>query len=264
MGKSSGTTSTTASSTQPAEFQLPYVKNLLSEAQKVYNTSSPYYAGNMTAAFTPYETAAQTSLANSATSGALKNSADQAAQAYKYATTDAIDVGNNKYVQDAIKASTQNVTEQLLKSTLPALRASSIGTGNLGSSRSSLSEAAAVDAAAEDALNASAGISNNAYQSGLAALTDALKNTGTTQTAIQAPATTLSNVGAQQRAYNQALLNEDVAKWQYNTNLAANKLADYAGVVSGNYGATGTTTTQGASGDALSQYIGAIAALFGM
>ncbi len=262
MSKDSGTTSTTTSSTQPAEFQLPYVKNLLAEAKKTYNTDSPYYAGSTVAGFTPYETQAQTDLATSAQTGALKQSADQAAQAYKYATTDAIDVANNKYVQDAIKASTSDVTETLLKSALPALRASSYGSGNLGSSRSGLSEAAAVDAAAEDALNSAAGISNTAYQSGLSTLNNALNNSGTVQSAITAPSTTLSTVGAQQRAYDQALIDADLAKWQYNTNLAANKLADYASVVSGNYGATGITSTSGENASGLSQYLSAILSLF--
>lgn len=52
----------------------------------------------------------------------------------------------------------------------------------------------------------------------------------------------LGDVGAQKEAYNQAHLNDQIARWNFEQQLPANKLAQYMPMIQGNYGGTGTTT----------------------
>lgn len=52
----------------------------------------------------------------------------------------------------------------------------------------------------------------------------------------------LANAGGAQDAYQQSLINANIDKYNYNSNLPANALRNYVGLTGGNYGGTSTST----------------------
>lgn len=71
----------------------------------------------------------------------------------------------------------------------------------------------------------------------------------------------LSDVGTAQDTYSQNVVNSDVDKWNYNQNLAQNKLANYMNMIQGNYGQSSTTTQKAGGGSGFGQMLGTAATI---
>ena len=81
---------------------------------------------------------------------------------------------------------------------------------------------------------------------------------GSAQQGLLAPATTASRVGAQQEAYNQALINAARERFQFGQQAKETALDRLGSRISGiQLGQIGTTTATPASGSSLAQAAGA-------
>lgn len=73
----------------------------------------------------------------------------------------------------------------------------------------------------------------------------------------------LANVGAQKEGRAQSIINEDINRYNYNSNLAGNALRNYIGLTGGQFGGTQTTSTPYSggnnSGNLLGMGLGALA-----
>lgn len=71
----------------------------------------------------------------------------------------------------------------------------------------------------------------------------------------------LGEVGAAQDTHNQDIINANIDRWNYNQNLANDKLANYMNLIQGNYGQSSTTTQKAAGGSGIGNALGTALAI---
>lgn len=248
---SGGGSQSTTSQTEPWGAQKGYLKDIFGQAQNLYKQDGPnLYPGQTTAPFNPNETAAQDAYLRYAQNFA-PNIASQAGGAFG-TLSDAstmLNPDNNPYLQSYANAAVQPIYQNLTQSVLPAISNSAFGSHLTGSSRQGIAEGLATQSANQQAANATSNIYSNAYGQGLNAMGQSLALAPQTQALGAVGPEAQSAVGAQQRAYQQALLDQQVQNYQYNQELPYNKLATYLSMIQGNYGGTTTgTNPSGGSG----------------
>jgi hypothetical protein len=254
MSKSAGATQTTSSSA-PASFQQPYIDQMLSEAKRLYGTGGPqFFPGSTVAGFTPQEEAGHTAIAGAA--GQMADTFTNSVAPAIQTGLGAIDVANNPYVKAAAEAAIRPVTENLQQNILPSIRNAAVGTGNQGSTRQGIAEGLAIKGANQTAADTTASMYSNAYNSGLSSLGNTLSMIPSLQEASLQPGQTITGLGEQQRALEQANLNEQIARWQYEQALPYQNLTEFANLARGQYGGTGTSEVTSTGGDSATSILG--------
>lgn len=216
-------------------------------------------------------------------------------------------VAENPFIQNAVNSFANDAVSNFQQQVMPALRSSQIAyqpggssrgeissglaAGNVGRSIADFANQSYMDAfnsaqnqqmgAANLLENARARRSGEALQQGMGAFGQGLAGEGQIQaglsTGLQAYPTisqtpidmlgNISDVGMTQRELSQQQLDEDVNRYQFEQNIADQKLANYMNLVQGNYGSSNVASaSRGGGGIAgnLSQGAGAIAALSGL
>lgn len=156
---------------------------------------------------------------------------------------DRFDVANDPTVQNAIQASVNPITDQLLRGALPRLRSGSIAGGTFGGSRGDLAEGTAVGEAARAAGDTASKVALSARGQNIDAQGRALGLLPQTQQATLAPATTTSGVGDVRQGQAQRELTSNVDAFnfdQYAPLLQARELIGLGTALPG-----GTTTATG-------------------
>lgn len=143
-----------------------------------------------------------------------------------------LDPASNPALQSAISAATRPITDDFLQSVLPRLRSQAISSGQFGGTRQGIAEGLAAQGAQRQIGDISAGLANQAFQSGLDATTATLgqligagadaSRTGL-QSGVQSllalpqtlqaslfPASILEQVGLAGRADEQARIDDEV------------------------------------------------------
>lgn len=243
MSKQAGTTKNISTTGMPAS-QQPYLDTMLSEAQRLYTKNNPmYFPGRTVAPFAEAEGTARNYLSGYASKIAAPV-AERTQQSLERVTGgDYLDVANNPVVQNLVKASTDDVTQQLIRQAFPAIRSGAQLAGQFGGSRQGIAEGTAIGDAARAAQTTAAGINLGAYDKGLSALMQGLQLAPSVQQMGYVPAEMLQAVGGQERAMLQSLINEDIARWQYNQGVPYTKLAEYANIVRSPIGGQSETYT---------------------
>ena len=222
------------------DIAQPNVQHQTNEARRIYEQGAPgYYPGQQVAQLTPEQLKAH-GLATNQGAGQQAALADQGTatgiglqqgvpQSIGYHQS--ILAGSNPYLQNLAQQGTNAVNQAWGQ------------TGTFGSARHSL---AAQNAAQQNVMNAQQQSANALAQLGLqgAGLTQGL------QSAALSPAQTFSDVGSQLQAQNQANIDADIAKYNYNANLPSSWLQNYIGSTPGagiNPGTTQQNTQQKAN-----------------
>jgi hypothetical protein len=190
-----GTTAQSGTSTSnPTDFQLPYMATGLSNAQALKDKLAPVYA-NASQTYTPISgqqrsdmdalaqwarsigAPAGTSLMGTGTNltGALGQAQGAAgdvlnrtfANPTQANITDAGAYANNPYTQGMITAAQTPIERQLNEVSIPGLNIAANNTGNTDSSRAAMTEAILRRSAGEDEANVASNILGNQYSSGL-------------------------------------------------------------------------------------------------
>jgi hypothetical protein len=235
------------------------------EAQRLYKPENrpEYFPGQTVAAPGPTTTQAQQMLATQAT-GPSQDVAGAVGQAAKFNLTDARDVNSNPYIQAAMRAAIQPAIDAYSDSggVLSQIRSEegATGIGEGYGSRGDIARGLATARLGRDILGTTSTMAAGAYQSGLDASKAALATAPQYMSAMGAPAEQLSAVGAQQDTYQQALLDEARARWEYEQNLPLNSLAAYQSVIQGNYGGERTSTGPSYRPSTLGSTVGGAAA----
>ena len=178
-----------------------------------------------------------------------------------------LDPGSNPYVQNAVKAATDPIYQDLNQRVIPGQQSTAAaGSGvNYGGSREGIQEGLDVQGAQRAAGQASANIMNTALNRGLTATNQAIAQAPTTAGSLAIPGATTSAVGDVQQAQNQAVLNANnqAAWWQQMLPLLKGQelTAGAAGLPGGSTTAIGTNTQ---NANPVSQAIGLVAALGGL
>lgn len=242
--------------TGPPEFQTPYIQRLLTEADRLYSGPGPsFFPGSMTARFTPLEQQGQQAAASQA-SRELPEIAAATRNAFNFGLTDVMDPTRNPYAAKAAEALVKPIYRNLTESVLPNIRSGAIATGNLDSSRTGIAEGLAAGRTSEAAADALTNFYNNAYGQGLGVFQNTLSQAPMVASQQLLPAEILSSVGAQERALNQADINEAVQRYQYEQFLPYTRLAEYANLAARPFGATGTSTVEAPQASNTSQVLG--------
>jgi hypothetical protein len=178
-----------------------------------------------------------------------------------------LDPASNPVVQNAVKAATDPIFQNLAQTTIPQQQAAgAAGSGvNYGGSREGIAEGLATQGAQRAAGQAGAGIMNTALGQGLQGTLQAIGQAPTIAGAQALPGATTSTVGDVQQQQAQNVLNATTAAQQFQQFLPwikAQILTQGAGALPGGSTTATGTTTQDAS--PLSQIIGGASAAGGL
>src|SRR6516162_10952154 len=266
MGQSSGSNQTTTTQQLTPEQQA--LTSLAAGQFQQFAGSNPTLpTGNQAVApFTPAQQQGQQMTLGAA--GQMEPVLGSAAGTNQYLSSGAfLDPGTNPYVQNAVKAATDPIFQDLSQRTLPQQQATgAAGSGvNYGGSREGVQEGLDVQGAQRAAGQAGANIMNTALGQGLQATNQAIAQAPTTAGSLAIPGATTSAVGDVQQAQKQAVLNaNNQASWfqQMLPLLKGQELtAAASGLPGGSTTAIGTNTQ---NANPVSQAIGLVAALGGL
>lgn len=254
MGGGRKTTST--STNEPWSKAQPYLTSNLKAASEVKPTQ--VYGGQRVA-----DQSAQTQGGLAALTGVANNNMGGAGLSGQY--QDVINAGGyNAQQMDAVN-NTRNLANQQwgispeLQRIIDQSNENALGSVNLANSASGrygsgMGNAAVADAIGQNTNNLIYQDLNNFRTRQDAAIQNLFSmgqtgfgNLGTAYTGLQAPGQTLLNVGQQQDAYNQSLINAQIDAFDEQQNAARNDIAWKQGIYSG-AGALGGTTTNKAPG----------------
>lgn len=147
-----------------------------------------------------------------------------------------LDVANNPYLQNAAGALTQQVNQNLLENQLPGIRTGSTVAGGQysgGATRQGVAEGQAIGRTNQGLSNSIADMMFQGYNRGLTGLGQAVGQNPSVQTQQLFPASVQSAVGQQDRALEQAALDENIRKFYTSQALPFIQAQELMGLVSG-------------------------------
>lgn len=218
-----GVTTTTQTSA-PWSGQQPYLSQVFGQAQNLYDTYRPqYFPGSTAAAQTPTQ---QLGLGLETAAGLAGNSSVNAANSYLTSTLggDYLSAGNPYF---------QGMANQVLAQTVPGLEAQ-FAQGNR------MTGPGAAYAVGEGADSALGGLAYQNYNDRMQQMSQAAMLAPAMQSAGYQNIAAVTDAGNQQQAQNQAQLNDQVARWNFQQQLPYQTLQQYANLIGGNYGGTST------------------------
>ena len=258
MSGGGGDTKTTQN-TAPWAGQQPYLAQIFQRAAEEYNTGPlEYFPGETVAPFAPETVEAQGALADYARGGAT-NLAQGAAGANQFALGPVLDVGNNPYVRGAAEASINPVIDALVEQALPAVRTGALEARGYGGSRQQLAEANAIRDSVRAMMDRTAGLYERAYGEGLDTFSHGLSVAPQTIRAGAIPSEMLDTVGQQKRDYDQAVIQSEINRHNFEEQKEWARLGQYLSLIMGNYGGTTEATGKAPGGNTLSQALGGAA-----
>lgn len=235
-GPSQGTSTTT-------QQLSPEQRQLLSQGMPLVNSFvNSYNAGGVKSPSQAPLTTSQIAGENTATNtaeGIGAQGVSDLAKTQHFLSTNVLDPNNNPDLQGYIKAADQGITQNFQNSVIPSLRTEAINAGGLGGSRDTLGENLATQSYLRELGNTNSQILNTAYGQGLSAAGAADTAAPATLQAELTPASTLSAVGAEQQAQQQAINTAQFAQETDPLNFATQLFASLSGLPGG----SSTTTT---------------------
>lgn len=255
MSKGGGDTQTIQKA-DPWAGQQPFLLDIFKQAQQRQQAPGPnYFPSSTVAGFTPDTMAAQ-GLARTA-SGAQAGIAGLGTQGLQYQIGQAIDPASNPFFARAVEGAIRPVVQQFTDpgGPLAQIRSGFGAAGQFGSSRQGIAEGVATGRLGQALLDTTAQMGSQAFGQGLEAQARGLALLPQIQSAQAAPATTLDAVGQQNQAMSQAVINDAIARWNWEQQLPDAKLAQYQNLVQGSFGGQLTGTSTGAQGN---PFLGAV------
>ena len=285
-----GGTQVSTSTTEPWEEQKPYLTGGFKEAQRLYNRGAPeYYPGETLAGFDPMQKAAQQATLGYAMGpraagmqaggeGALMRSLGgytgfTPGQAGDLLAGNVRTGAGTPYgaMENAL---TQGVMSNLQKNILPGIRQQQVMYQPGGSSRGALEQNKAVSAAVQSGLTKPlAQMYGDAYQTAQGMRMPMSQSIiGQQQygqqmypSIMNAPLgmyNAMGRVGEQRRAMTQEGIDQDMARYQYQSNAGQNALRNYMAMVTGDYGSTTTSTTPAPKDNTMANLIGTLGSAY--
>jgi hypothetical protein len=205
-----------------------------------------YYPGETVAGMSQDETQAQQQLRGNL--GTVQNIADQGNTALQFQLGKSLDPSTNPYFAQYAKAATNPLYEQLNEQVMPGLRSDAFASGMYGTNRQGIAEGLAAKGTARAAGDVTSKMYSDLYATGMQQQGNAIQMAPTVQAMQTAAPSLQAGIGAQDRAYQQSLIDEAMQRYNYNQMAPWAKLGAYQQLVTGQYG--GQTTATGAGGGA--------------
>ena len=255
-----GGSKSTTTRTEPWAEQKPYLETGFKRAEDLYSRGAmtpEYFGGPTTAGFTPAQEAAQTGALDYITGPRAAAQQMGAEEAQLDMLSGEVDTTRFDPVADAVRA---QAMAQLTGNVLPGIRQQITQYNPGGSTRGDIIQAQAISSAQEDITNKIASAQFQAYKDAQDRRMGALGRYPSIMAAPLQQYDAMSAVGAQQRALEQAGIDEAMQRYSYESQLPTIGLQNYLAGISGDYG--GTTTATGPGGP--SPLVTALAVGFGM
>lgn len=238
-GSSAPANTTTTSTSKPFAEQMPHVNRIMSEAQRLYNQGGMQHFGDTVAAESADTIAARDMQRQIAMGlGGFLQPGNDALQRMLAP----IDVANDPTVLGYADAATAPMIEQFNQQVLPGLQTAATQAGAFGGSRAGLVNAVASQNLADTVGRTRAGIMNNAYGQQLAAQQNALAMMPQMASLQTLPAQLLSQIGAQEQTYQQALIDAARERHDFEQMAPWMNLQNYSGMVNQFGGGQSTIT----------------------
>ncbi len=247
-------TQTTIQKSEPWAQQIPYlvgdpkkgIPGLFPEANRLYQSAGPlYYPGQTVADMSPERAAALAAQAARAQGGSPLMAAS-AAELGK--TLGGAYLNANPYLQSAIDAASRGVTRNYQDAVAPGIDSAFSLAGRYGSGAHVAAHDAAEKNLAAQLGDVAGNLGYQGYATERANMLNALNAVPAYAQADYGDIAQLADVGRQREALAQALIDDQIARWNFEQQMPADKLRQYAGLVQGNLGGTTSTTQPYSSG----------------
>ena len=256
----SGGSKSTTTRTEPWAEQKPYLETGFKRAEDLYSggkMTPDYFTGPTTAGFSDVQKEAQEG-AMGYLRGPRMGAQQIGAEAAQLGLLSGdVDTARFDPVADAVRAQAMS---QLTGNVLPGIRQQITQYNPGGSTRGDIVQANAISAAQEDITNKIATAQFDAYNKAQDRQLGALGRYPSIMGAPLQQYDAMSAIGGQQRAMDQAGIDEAMQRYSYQSQLPTIGLQNYLAGISGDYG--GTTTATGPGGP--SPLITALAGGIGM
>jgi hypothetical protein len=246
---SGGGSQTTVQRSEPWSRQIPYllgdpkagITGIFPEANRLYQSEGPrYFPGQTVADIAPERQSALAAQAARATNG---SSLTAAGAAELERTLGGAYLAGNPYLQSAIDAAARGVARNYQNAVAPGLDSTFALAGRYGSGAHVAAHEAAERNLAAQLADLAGNLGYQGYAAERANMLNALGAAPAFAQADYADIAQLADVGRTREAMAQALINDQVARWNFEQQMPADKLRQYAALVQGNLGGT-TSTTQ--------------------
>jgi len=256
-----GGTQVSTSTTEPWEEQIPYLTSGFKEAQRLYNRGAPeYYPGETLAGFDPMEKAGQQATLGYAMGPRAAGQQAAAEASLIQGLSGKIDPSAYNPMVNALSS---NVISNLQGKILPGIRQQQVMYQPGGSSRGALEQNKAVtNAVTQGMTKPLADMYTNAYTQ---AQNRALQSGQLYPSIMAAPLNmygAMGGVGEQRRAMTQEGIDQDMARYQYQSNAGQNALRNYMAMVTGDYGSTTTSTTPAPKDNTIANLVGTLGSAY--
>lgn len=242
MGKGSNDESKTVNRVEPWAPLKPYLMGAAEDTKDLYDRGAPsYYPGQSVAPMSSYSRQGLDSLAQR---GAYGSDLSRSAQDELTNTITGKYLNSNPYLQGAISAAVRPVTDAFTSSVMPGIDSNFSSAGRYGSG---MQQGAYNDANETLAQQVGDIGTNMAYQNygderqrQMQAMLFAPEMASQDYKDILA----LQDAGKGYDMYNQSLIEDDMARYDYNANLDYNWLSNYIGLLGGFPGNSSTQTAK--------------------
>ena len=249
--------------TEPWEQQKPYLERGFEFTEDLYRggqLNPAYYGGQTVAGFTPAQQAAQEATLRYATDPQTENFMGAAQGGL--GSLMAGDVNTDVFgpLADAYRTEAMG---QLTGEVLPGIREEIVKTQPGGGTRGDLVQGTAVGATGQRIADNLAKAQFDAYQQAQNRRMGAFSQYPSILGAPLAMTGAVGQVGAQQQAMDQQMLDADRAKYAYDAQRSQLGLQNYMAGISGEYGGTSTATGPGGPNPMLTALAGGVGMAFG-
>ena len=247
-GGGGGGTTQTVQKADPWAGQQPYLTNLYSEAQRLYEQGpQQFFPGQTYAQPTAAQLVAEQMAAQSALGGQTAV-AQSTVPALQQQLAGPAGLASNPFLAGAAEAAIRPIYGQA-QGLLQQARRGATQAGQLGGTRQAILEQGVISDYLQKAGDITAQMYGDAYGQTLEAQSRALGLAPTIMPSLVQPAQTLAGVGATQQARQQQAIDEARSRFEFGQQAPSQALSRYANIVAGSI-LPGTTTgyTQGAGG----------------
>ena len=254
MGSSSTQTQTTESGgsstsvTTSTPHQQQYYDQLLGQANNLYQQGPmQFYGGQTVANLTPAQLESMNLTSNWVTGGA-QDQMNQTLANYNQMMSGRVNTGEGSPYGDMINAY-QNQMMDSAQDVMSGLRSNQVMMGQQGGScRGDLLNNRVMEEANRQVTDASAAMYNNADNQAQQTQANALGQYGSIMNMPLEMSKHLYNrVGIPQQQYNQAIMDDARQRFEFGQTSPWQHLAQYANLISGNFGGTNTATSESGS-----------------
>lgn len=259
IGGSGGGTQTVQQSADPWIGAQPYLSDVYGAAQSQYRDPGPFLFPYNTFVGPNQLEMQSMDMALGAIPG-MQQLANQSGGAASYALGPNMFVESNPYLQSAMNAANYGTMRQFTDTVMPSIADKAIQAGQFGADRHGVAQGMAIDSLMQNIANTNASMANANYMTGQDTMLKAMAMGPTLQSMMLGPSGVAQEVGGSQRAWDQALLDDLINRWNYYEGLPQQKLSDYASIVAGmptaGFGTQSSTSTTPGGTDPITGAIG--------